>query len=743
MKSRFITFPSLFLVVLTFCSNATFSQSAFYERKFEQLESELPTPNAYRTGSGAPGHAYWQQRADYEIKVELDEENHRITGSEVITYTNNSPDALAFLWLQLDQNMRSPDSHTYSTETHKLPDSIKFKQLKDYLGHSFEGGHQIKNIKDASGNDLPYTINKTMLRVDLHEPLQPGEVFKFSVDWVYNINDRLVMKDRGGYETFPDGNTIYSIAQWFPRMASYLDYQGWQHKQYLGSGEFTLPFGDYKVEITVPADHLVASTGELQNKEQVLTDKELKLFEEAREASNPRVIVSLKEVEKKEESRSKEKKTWIYHAENVRDFAWASSRKFIWDAMGVEIGGKKVMAMSYYSKDAKPIYEKYSTKVVAHTLKNYSKYTLDYPYPVAISVEAANAMEYPMICFNYGRANKDGSYSEATKNATISVIIHEVGHNFFPMIVNSNERNWTWMDEGINSFLQYLTEQEWYPGHPSRRGPPFKISGYMKSNKDSQRPIMTNPEQITLLGYNAYGKPATALNILRETVMGKELFDFAFKEYVRRWAFKHPTPADFFRTMEDASAVDLDWFWKGWFYTVDHVDIAIHDVRYFSINTQTPQSSSASSSKKKKRDTFALEKEHSESQQIEDLFVSDSGIKLSQNDIREYKEYLAALSSSEKQKLSPVQYFYEVTFKNLGGLVMPIVVEFTFEDGTKDVQKIPAEVWRMNEKQATKVFVKAKRVIKIALDPRKETADAESSNNYWETEFPKKAEDSK
>ncbi|MFT5619640.1 MAG: hypothetical protein ACI85I_002887, partial [Arenicella sp.] len=564
--------------------------------KFRQLW-ELPTPNVYRTASGAPGHEYWQQKADYKIDVELDEDKNRITGKEEITYTNNSPDELRYVWLQLDQNMRAPDSETYTSATGKLRNKMTWKGMQRVMGYpEYDGGHKIQKVTDADGKGMKFTINHTMMRVDLNTPLKKGDKLELNIEWYYNINDRGLMGGRGGFDTlkdgespFDDGNTIFTITQWFPRLAVYSDVRGWQHKQFLGRGEFALPFGDYEVKITVPSDHIVASTGALQNMSDVLSKKHIDLYEKSKTAKRPVVIVTQKEVEAKEKKKATDKKTWVYKAENVRDFAFGSSRKFIWDAMGVDIEGDIKMAMSYYPKEANPLYENFSTEAVAHTLRVYSKFTIPYPYPVAISVEASNGMEYPMICFNYGRPETDGTYTERTKRGMLGVIIHEVGHNFFPMIINSDERQWTWMDEGLNSFVQYLAEQEWARDYPSRRGPAYKITNYMKGDKSGQVPIMTNSESIKQFGNNAYGKPATALNILRETVMGRELFDHAFKEYCRRWAFKHPEPADLFRSMEDASAVDLDWFWRGWFYTTDHVDVDLANVTMYEIDSKNPE----------------------------------------------------------------------------------------------------------------------------------------------------------
>jgi hypothetical protein len=715
--------------------------------KFEQLgPAMLPTPNVYRAGSGAPGHAYWQQRADYKIQCEVDDDIQRLTGSETITYFNNSPDVLDYLWLQLDQNMRAKDSDTYKTRTNSISDRMNVDNLEAIMGYDFDGGHKIQSVKDAEGNALPYTINRTMMRVDIPEPLQPGEEITFSVDWYYNINDRNLMGGRGGYEYFPeDGNYLYTITQWFPRMAVYDDHNGWQHKQFLGRGEFALPFGNYEVAITVPSDHIVASTGTLQNAVEVLTKEQQELFEKAKTAEKPVVIVSQKEAEKKEKSKAKDKKTWVYKAENVRDFAFGSSRKYIWDAMGVDMDGRTVMAMSYYPKEGNPLWGQYSTEVVAHTLKTYSKYTIPYPYPVAISVEASNGMEYPMICFNYGRPAADGTYSERIKYGMIGVIIHEVGHNFFPMIVNSDERQWTWMDEGLNTFVQYLTEQEWDRNYPSRRGPAFKIVPYMSGDKSQISPIMTNSEQVQQLGPNAYAKPATALNILRETVLGRELFDHAFKTYATRWAFKHPEPADFFRTMEDASGTDLDWFWKGWFYTVDHVDISIDDVKYFQINTKNPRIEQPIArqqyEQEEKHISQVYNKEDIPETAIEadpslrDFYNSYDPFAIEQEDVAAYEDFVGRLNAKERKLLESGMNFYEVTFSNEGGLVMPVILEWTFEDGTSEVERIPAEIWRYNAEEATKVFAKEKKVAQLRLDPYRETADTNETNNY----FPERA----
>jgi len=729
-------------VLLLFVSLSGIAQENINKNKFRQLNEELPTPNVYRTAAGMPGHQYYQQQADYVIDLVLDDKKQRIYGEETITYYNNSPDALPYLWIQLDQNVRAKDSDSKKISTSSMNDDISFQRLEKMM-NDFDGGFKIEHVKDTNGKDLTTMVNKTMMRINMEKALQPGEKFSFKVKWWYNINNRMEIGGRSGYEYFKEEDSyLYTIAQFYPRMAVYNDVEGWQNKQFLGRGEFTLPFGNYKVSITAPDDHIVASTGELQNVDEVLTETQKERLEKAKKSDEPLMIVNEKEARKNEKEKSSGKKTWVFHADNVRDFAFASSRKFIWDAMGVKLGDRTVLAMSYYPKEGNPLWEQYSTKAVAHTLRSYSKTTFDYPYPVAISVNAASiGMEYPMICFNYGRPEEDGTYTERLKYGVISVIIHEVGHNFFPMIVNSDERQWTWMDEGLNTFCQYLAEKEWDVDYPSRRGPAYKIVDYMKGNKENITPIMTNSESVIQFGNNAYGKPATALNILRETIMGRELFDYAFKQYATHWMFKHPTPADFFRIMEDASAVDLDWFWRGWFFTTDHVDIAIDKVKWYRLDSKNPDVEFP----KKKADLEEQEEFIGDVRNevnrpntvveqdptTKDFYNTHDPFNVTSVDREEYEEYVSSLDDKEKKQLKFDKNIYEIQFSSPGGLVMPIILEFTFVDNSTEKVHIPAEIWKMNHKNVSKLFIFEKELKEINLDPNLETADVDRSNNYW------------
>jgi hypothetical protein len=713
--------------------------------KFRQLEENLPTPNEYRTASGAPGHRYWQQRADYVIDVELDDANQRIIGKETVTYKNLSPDTLNYLWVQLDQNIFAKDSDTQLTQTAPELRNVPLSRIEQLAAREYEGKINITNVSDAKNAPLKYTVVKTMMRIDLPAPLAPNGTFVFNVAWNYTINNGALFGGRTSYEAFPDGNFLYTIAQWFPRMAAYNDVNGWQHKQYLGSGEFTLEFGDYLVRITAPNDHVVTATGVLQNPRDVLKPEWIQRLKQAETAKEPMFIVTKEEAAANEQGKPTGKKTWVYKADNVRDFAFASSRKFVWDAMGHNVGGNKVMAQSLYPKEAMPLWDKYSTHAIIHTLNVYSRYSFDYPYPTAISVSNRHVggMEYPMICFNGPRPNPDGTYSAQAKYGLIGVVIHEVGHNYFPMIVNSDERQWTWMDEGLNTFLQFLAEQEWERDYPSRRGEPRNITEYMVS--ENQVPIMTNSESVLQFGNNAYGKPATALNILRETVMGRELFDFAFREYSRRWKFKRPMPADFFRTMEDASGIDLDWFWRGWFYTTDHVDISIENVRLYQIDTKNPDVEKELQRKQANEQPRTLSQQRNESlpkridqyPSLRDLYndAENNRFRVTEQERRSYQDFLASLTEKERALVNGNYYFYVVDLKNIGGLVMPVIFKVEYMDGTSEEIRIPAEIWRYNNFEVSKLIVTKKEAKAIVLDPNLETADTDLTNNF----FPRRA----
>ena len=702
------------------------------DNKFRQMYDLLATPNMYRTASGAPGPEYYQQQADYKMDLELDDRNAILYGKEEITYTNNAKEALDYLWLQLDQNILAKDSKTPLIESAKMDAAISATAFsKKYLEEKYDGGFKIAYVNDEMGKPIPYTINQTMMRINLNKPLQQGEKIVLNIKWHYNINNYMINGGRSGYELFKDGNKLYVLAQFFPRMAVYNDVEGWQNMQFWGSGEFALPFGNYDVNITVPADHIMEATGVLQNRADVFTKEQVKRYLQAEQSfDKPLIIVTQAEAEASEKGFSTQKKTWKFKAEMVRDFGIATSRKFIFDAMAVQLGTKTVMATSLYPKEGNPLWEQYSTRAVAHTLKSYSNYTFDYPYPKAVSVNAQDqGMEYPMICWNYGRPDADGKYSDAIKYGMLGVIIHEVGHNFFPMIVNSDERQWTWMDEGLNTFMEYLAEQTWDSNFPSRRGPAKLIVPYMSGNPKDLEPIMTNSESIQQFGNNAYGKPATALNILRETIMGHELFDYAFKTYAQRWKFKHPTPEDFFRTMEDASGVDLDWFFRGWFYTTDYTDMGIKEVKQFHVTADRQNGVTVPEINRKNRLKTTGSMVYMVYDQIENAKIVKP---LDTKEIKPLDDYLQAnFKPEERLKLNNPNFFYEVTFDKPGGLIMPLLVTLYFEDNTKEEHAFPAQIWRKNEQEVIRIFATQKRITKIEIDPKQETADIDRTNNTW------------
>ena len=731
-------FPLLVLAQGKPVSTTTKESGKKDSNKFDQMYDLLATPNMFRTASGAPGPAYYQQQADYKIDIELDDKNSKLSGSETITYYNNSPDTLEYLWVQLDQNQAAKNSQSPLAENQRTEEVFTPNKFANtFLKQGLERGFNIEFLKDSKGNKLSYTINQTMMRINLPVPMKSGEKISFSIKWWYNINNYRQDGGRSGYELFEkEGNKLYIIAQFYPRMAVYNDVEGWQNMQFWGSGEFALTFGDFDVNITVPADHVVNATGELTNRNEVFTPEQVKRYELAQKTfDKPVVIVTQGEAEKAEKGFSAKKKTWKFSAKNVRDFGIATSRKFIYDAMAVQLNGKVVMAESVYPKESNPLWGETATLTVAHTLKSYSAHTFDYPYPKAVSVSAEDqGMEYPMICWNYGRPDENGVISTQIKNGMIGVTIHEVGHNFFPMIVNSDERQWSWMDEGLNTFMQFMAEQELGTNFPSRRGLPKNIVPYMSGNQDFLEPIMSNSEGLIDFGSNAYAKPATGLNILRETIMGKELFDHAFKVYANRWKFKHPTPEDFFRTMEDASAMDLDWFFRGWFYSTDFVDIGIKNVIQYYVS-ETPTKELKDATIKKRR--FGEEKGPFL------YLISDKSEELNQNkkralevdSVKLLSDYVAQnFSAEEKANIRNSKYFYEVEFDKPGGMLMPIIVEITYEDDTKENFKFPAQIWRKSNETAKRIFATEKVIKKIQVDSKLETADVDVTNNTWPKE---------
>ncbi len=688
-KLGLLVLSLVFVAASSFAQQKKTQQGHTNQNKFKQLKDVLATPTSQRTASGAPGIKYTQQKVDYVMDIVLDDDKEIITGSETITYHNNSEDELPYLWLQLDQNMRAADSKTPDINPNRIPKGLsKDRYDKTYEDKPFDGGFKIMSVTNVDGSDLSHTINQTMMRINLAKPLAAGEKFQFKIKWWYKINNHRTQGGRSGFELFPDGNKNYVIAQFFPRLCVYDNVEGWQNDQFWGRSEFALEFGDYTVNITTPDDHMLGATGRLLNESDVLTRTQQRRLAQARKSfKDPVVIHTQEEATKIEKKRSKKTKTWKFHAENVRDYAFASSRKFIWDGMAVDINGRTVMAYSYYSREANSLYGDHSTRAAAQTLKTYSKYTFDYPYHKAISVDGQMGMEYPMIAFNPGRPNADGTYTDRQKYRMLGTTIHEVGHNFFPMIVNSDERQWTWMDEGLNSYMQMLAMRDYEKDYPLGRGLPKNIVPYMSGDQSRIAPIMSKGDNVYSFGANAYAKPATALWILRETIMGHELFDHAFRTYSQRWMFKHPTPADFFRTMEDASGIDLDWFWRGWFYTTDVTDIGIKSVK---------------------------------------KFYAKSG-----GDRVEFVEDTTEGASFKKGQGANSKYFYEVTYDKPGGLVMPIIVEFTYKDGTKERKTYPAQIWRLNDNQVTKAIHSDKEITNITVDPDLETADVDMTNNSW------------
>lgn len=649
------------------------------QSNFRAIE-QWPTPNEYRTGSGSPGPKYWQQKVDYTIKATLDTTRHEISGTERVTYHNNAPNTLPYLWFQLDQNVERPDSRA-SVSANALPKGLatlspQSLHLLGLAGDEAPLGMRIAHVRTVAANgakaDAPFFVNGTSMRVELPAPIATGQSALLEIEWAYNVPELGRNTQRNARDKVKDG-WEYEIAQWYPRAAVYDDVSGWTNDQFYSQGEFYQEFGDFDVTMTVPHDHIVRATGVLQNPQEVLTSAQRARLVKAMGSSEPVFIVAPDEVMKPDtRPAGSAPLSWHFTAQHVRDFAWASSKTFIWDAMGFRYrpGGRLIELHSVYPRDAMPLWDQYSTKAIRQTMVTYGRMVLEYPYPVASNVHGSvGGMEYPMIAFCGARPRPDGTFDPSLKWRLISVTIHEVGHNWFPMILATDERRWGWMDEGMNSFVQYYAEKDWDPNYPSTRGPAKNIVEYFKSV--AQVPMMTESDlAYANYGNQAYSKPAATLVMLREQVLEPAQFDRAFHEYAEKWAFKKPQPADFFRTMMNGAGEQLNWWWRGIFYTTYANDQALGGV---------------------------------ETQQASDV-----------------------VGNASKNK-----YYHRITVEQKAGLVMPIQLGITYDDGSSALVKLPADVWRYNERSFTYGFFSDKGLSQVVIDPNEVLADINRDNNTW------------
>ncbi len=642
---------------------------------------QWPAPNETRGANGKPGAKYWQQRVDYVIRVGLDTTTHTVTGSERVTYRNNSPDALGYVWFQLDQNIDNPSVSEAMIGATSLPKSISPRAAEFINARLDTKGYSITRVQLVSKNgqktDAAYVLQGTQMKVPLSSPLATGGAQDIEIDWSYVMPESFASRNgRGAREKLKDG-WEYLAAQWFPRAAVYDDVVGWQNDQFYGQGEFYLNFGNYDVSITVPHNHIVQSTGVLHESGRgpdihaARAPCEGVHLASNRFTSSPRT----KRTRRPRAQLVQQPFTWRFKAENVRDFAWASSAGFIWDAAGFRYSptAKPIEMHSLYPREALGVWDSLSTKAIAQTMRTYGRLAFEYPYPKASNIHGiVGGMEYPMIAFCGARppANANAAVLKSVGYGLVAVTIHEVGHNWFPMIVASDERKWTWMDEGLNSYLEGMASVEFDLSWPKARLPMVaaNIVGYMKNT--DQVPLMTESDLIHRgFGPNGYTKPASGLFILREQVLGPQFFDAAFREYSAAWMFKHPQPADFFRSMMQASGDNLNWFWRGWFYSTHANDQSLGTV---------------------------------ESQSADSLGMSARG-----------------------------RFYNRVTLENKGGLVMPAIMEFTFTDGSKERVKLPVSIWRNNEKKFEYGRFSQKELQSVELDPDNVLADINRENNKW------------
>ncbi len=711
---------------------------------FAQIDSLLPAPSEARLPSGAPGPAYWQQKVSYKLDLTIDEDARMLRGKEHVAYQNNSPHTLTYLWLALESNQAAPFSDGALAKTWKDNGEVTVDDFRRVLmAREFDGSTKILALKDAAGNDLAHTLNKGMLKVDLPKPLPAGGTFEFDLAWEYLINNTKLIPVRSGYEVLDDGTCIFGMAYCYPRLCAYTDYGGWRLKQPIRYGEFTLEFGDFEASITVPADHIVGATGALLNPGEVLTAERQSRLKEADSAKTPVVIVSKDEADAARKKPAKESRTWKFAATNVRDFAFATSRAFVWDAWGVKIDGRTVRCQSLYPREGMPLWDKYATQAVAHAVEVYSDVTgIPYPWPHATAVLGAHpsgGMEYPMISFNSPRPEKDGSYTERTKWSVIRVIIHETGHNWFPMIVNSDERHWMWLDEGFNSFVQGFAERSWKEDPKITTAQPRFAVEYLLS--PAHQPLMTLPDSLQNVSQNAYFKTSVGLTMLRETILGRPLFDAAFKEYCRRWAFKRAEPADFFRTMEDASGMDLDWFWRGWFFSTSTSDVEVVSVARRALHGGDPAKAGERNKAREAKQPSSITHERDLAAGVPRRIEKFPGLKDFYDDFDphaptdkqtdDFQKFLQRLTPEEKAALQFDQPVYEVKLKNHGQLPMPLILKLEFDDQSSDIRRYPAEIWRLANGELSVLVVAPRPIVAVTADPYNETADTNFTNNRF------------
>ena len=607
-------------------------------------------PNGYRTASGMPGPLYWQQRADYVIKAALDPSTQTIAGAETIRYTNNSPDTLRFLWLQLDMNLGSRKTRFTPLDHFFFPEDSSF-----HMGATIERVQAVRPAgRGTQATALAWWVNSTMMRVDLDHPLPPKSAVTLAIGWHYQVPPN---SGRTGRQPYPEG-WLYQIAQWYPRMAVYDDVQGWNTDQYTGASEFYLEYGDFDVTLTVPAAYTVAATGTLRNGAQVFPPLILRRLATAAHADTIVHIITAGELGSTAllPPGVGPTRTWHFTATTLRDFAWAAAPNFVWDVTS----WNGILMQALYPPEQTETW-KTAADMNRHAVKIHSRWG-PYPWPTAISVEGpVGGMEYPMITFDNAENPKELYYTMA----------HEQGHEWFPMMVGSDERLYPWMDEGFNTFIDWFSFRDRYPTDTVRLrtlefGSLPAYLEFLSQYAGPETPIMETQDRSPnglMSGWNAYGKPAVALHFLREQVVDSNAFDAAFREYVRRWIYRHPQPEDFFRTMDNALGEDLSWFWRSWFYRTDHLDQAVDSVAQADTSGRV----------------------------VSRVFLS-----------------------SRREMVAPVE------------------IRVTRADGTVETTKLPVETW-LTGPQAVWVLVDrpAARPVKIEIDPRGVYPDVDRSNNTW------------
>lgn len=695
---------------------------------FSPLGSLVDPPSATRGADGRPTSTYWQQHIAYDIDATLDVERRVINAQAELRYTNNAPQALDAIWFEISPEATTKDAIAHRSATINV-DSASVRDLRGLREQEERGGGLVvSSVADSEDRPLAFEARGTQLRVALPRPLASGQTVRIKLAWRVALVDLDRKGGRTGYMLLSSGDPIFHIAQWYPQPVAFTDYGGWRNVPFVDHGEFAPELGDYNVSLTLPAGQLVAATGVLTNEADVLTGVERTRLARLRQGKVTEIVTAAEAATKR---RSSETRTWRFAARNVRDFALAASLRYRWDA--TLAGTSAVRAMTFYPSEASALWRPLALPAIGHALDVYGRMTFDYPYPVVQAAFGPNdGMEHTMLAFSrYPPDGPNGTYSRERKRDFLWVLTHEVGHNWFPLIVNSDERAWTWMDEGLTSYLETLATLEWSGDYTTRPNLPAMLGAEREAT--GRQPPMTPANAVVDLFPTQYHRPAAALQVLRELVLGRETFDRAFRAYARAWMFKRPTPGDFFRTINQESGADLDWFWRAWFFSTDHVDLSLERVaalRLVAVPADAiPAPADATPPANLTVLRNAAEGRRLMVEQVPRL--ADAYDRIPERTLAGATPSAHAVVDVQRtlDALGQGGVFYELDIRNRGGVVSPVPIRIDYRDGTSERYVVPVELWFGDTKRAQHILWRAKSIRSVTLDPDAATGDVDRGNN--------------